>query len=239
MTNRLIQAILFDLDGTLTDYKASSLSGLRAAFKVLQSAFPDVTFDRFESEYNQVIASEFPRTSQHGIRSSAFENRKTRFRNALRKLGIDDDKLITLMADSYGNGRAEGAVLNPGVMETLEYFKEKYDLGLVTEGSEQTQSAQLSQNNLTPFFKAIIISGATPYHKPDPELFLLAADSLEAPPGKILMVGDRVDWDLAPAKKVGMKTVLFSPETDIRDVSDNSLIDYRISHFTQLMDLDF
>ncbi|WP_433339905.1 HAD family hydrolase [Streptomyces sp. CA-253872] len=44
--------------------------------------------------------------------------------------------------------------------------------------------------------------------KPDPAFFHRVADVVPAEPGEILYVGDRVDNDIAPARKAGMLTAL-------------------------------
>ncbi|RLJ05314.1 MAG: hypothetical protein DRP18_03395 [Candidatus Aenigmatarchaeota archaeon] len=44
--------------------------------------------------------------------------------------------------------------------------------------------------------------------KPDPEMFLYASEKLKARPEECVMVGDSVNDDMLPARKLGMKTVL-------------------------------
>lgn len=48
-----------------------------------------------------------------------------------------------------------------------------------------------------------------PLRKPHPEVFLNAASALEVKPDECVVVGDRVDTDMVPAKLLGMATVLF------------------------------
>lgn len=44
--------------------------------------------------------------------------------------------------------------------------------------------------------------------KPDPKPFKYFRDNLGVPPGDIIWIGDRIEVDLLPAKRLGMKTVL-------------------------------
>ena len=53
------------------------------------------------------------------------------------------------------------------------------------------------------------MSGTHGFRKPDPRLFLRAADDLGVAPSECVMVGDRIDNDIAPARLLGMRTVLF------------------------------
>jgi FMN phosphatase YigB (HAD superfamily) len=45
--------------------------------------------------------------------------------------------------------------------------------------------------------------------KPDPRLFLIACDGLGVAPAQTVMVGDRIDNDIVPARVLGMRTVRF------------------------------
>ncbi|HVA40132.1 MAG TPA: HAD family hydrolase [Candidatus Binataceae bacterium] len=53
------------------------------------------------------------------------------------------------------------------------------------------------------------VSGHHGYRKPDVRLFLRACDDLGVAPYECVMVGDRIDNDIAPARRLGMHTVLF------------------------------
>jgi FMN phosphatase YigB (HAD superfamily) len=53
------------------------------------------------------------------------------------------------------------------------------------------------------------LSGATGLRKPDPQAFLAATAALNLSPFNCIMVGDRIDNDIAPAKALGMATIQF------------------------------
>lgn len=48
-----------------------------------------------------------------------------------------------------------------------------------------------------------------PIRKPNPEVFLNAAAALDVTPGECLVIGDRIDADIVPARLLGMTTALF------------------------------
>jgi len=56
-------------------------------------------------------------------------------------------------------------------------------------------------------FKIIALSDDVGYSKPDPRIFLYALKEARCTASKALMVGDRLDNDIAPAKSIGMTTV--------------------------------
>jgi len=233
-----IQGILFDLDGTLTDYEASSAAGLKAAYHTLTTGTPGFKFREFEDAFQKVITLESLETSCGGIKYSALDNRMRRFKKVLRELGCDDEVKLTGMAKAYGQGRSQGAVLFPGVIETLEYLKNKFRLGVITEGAVSTQMTQLDNLSLKKFFSTIVISGATPYHKPAQALYEFAVKKIQFPAKRIVMVGDRIDWDIKPAKAVGMKTIWLSSRKDVVvPPVDDSVIDMMIYQVKDLLDI--
>lgn len=53
------------------------------------------------------------------------------------------------------------------------------------------------------------MSALTGLSKPDPRAFAAAAEALGVPAAACIMVGDRIDNDIAPAKALGMAAILF------------------------------
>ncbi|MBN1552191.1 HAD family hydrolase [bacterium] len=213
-----LKGVLFDLDGTLTDYSSSSEEGLKQAYQIFHDVYPLVTLDAFFDAYKRIIAEEYPITSQTGIRNSAFNNRKTRFKHMFRVLSVENDDLLNDMAIAYGKGRVSGAALHLGVQTVLKKLSGKFRLGIITEGSVETQTAQINRHGLNKYFSSVTISGATNFHKPDLELYRIAIEDMGIQAHSIAMVGDRIDWDLLPAKKLGMVTVLFCKDCITDDV---------------------
>ena len=231
-----IEGLLFDLDGTLTDYEASRDAGLLSSYEFIRSA--PFSFEEFRTAYDQVILEESSHTSQKGIQLPAFENRVNRFRGLAKILNWDATSWLNGMAESYGIGRAKGATLFPGVTEALHFLASKYRLGLITEGSVETQTAQIQRHGLTRFFKTVIISGATRYHKPDLQLYQYALEKIGLQTERIVMVGDRIDWDIIPAKRLGMKTILFNSDKSLRiSKMDQMYVDAVVHSHSELIEL--
>jgi putative hydrolase of the HAD superfamily len=80
-------------------------------------------------------------------------------------------------------------------------------LGIV---ANQPQSARerLARAGIGVLFEHQGLSGLTGFSKPDPRAFQTAAEALGVAPDACIMVGDRIDNDIAPAKALGMATIL-------------------------------
>ena len=69
--------------------------------------------------------------------------------------------------------------------------------------------ARMEAAGIARFFSHQGVSGTHGFRKPDPRVFLHACDALGVRPEACVMVGDRIDNDIAPARGLGMRTVLF------------------------------
>lgn len=69
--------------------------------------------------------------------------------------------------------------------------------------------ADLDRFGVGQYFSHREVTGHHGYRKPDVRLFLRACEDLRVEPTECVMVGDRIDNDIVPAKLLGMRTVLF------------------------------
>jgi putative hydrolase of the HAD superfamily len=97
----------------------------------------------------------------------------------------------------------------PGMAELLAELRARgLKLGLAAN-QPAAALARLDRHGMGSFFDHREVSATLGLHKPDPRLFLAACAALDVPPAACLMVGDRIDNDIAPARALGMATVLF------------------------------
>lgn len=90
---------------------------------------------------------------------------------------------------------------------TLHALKERgYRLGIVANQLPGTKQ-RLRQWRILPYFDVIAASDECGFSKPDPGIFLFALREAGCEPADAVMIGDRVDNDLIPAKALGMQTV--------------------------------
>ena len=189
-----IQAVLFDLDGTLLDRRRSF------------ERFARNQWERFAGALTPVDADEYVRTlirldgDGYGPRRDLFTGLTTRFELA-------SDLADTLLAD-YRAGFPSACALFPDVRGTLEALRASgLKLGLITNGSVRMQSRKLECLSLSSAFDTIVISAAEGVSKPDPEVFARALTRLQVDAARSVFVGDHPDVDIAGARAAGMRTV--------------------------------
>lgn len=87
-------------------------------------------------------------------------------------------------------------------------LKQKYVLGLITNGGSATQREKLRKSGLDAVFEGqhIIISGEVGYDKPDPGIFRAGLQASGLTAGEVLYIGDDSRNDIRGAKALGMLT---------------------------------
>jgi putative hydrolase of the HAD superfamily len=77
----------------------------------------------------------------------------------------------------------------------------------VIANQQSTVRDALERDGLTGFFEAWAVSEDLGVDKPDPRIFAHALEVAGAAAARSAMAGDRLDYDIRPAKSVGMRTI--------------------------------
>ena len=82
----------------------------------------------------------------------------------------------------------------------------KYKLGVIANQTLGTKE-RLDNWGIGKYFDVVMASAEAGCAKPDPKLFSMALEQAKCEPSEAIMIGDRLDNDIIPAKKLGMKTI--------------------------------
>lgn len=100
----------------------------------------------------------------------------------------------------------EDEELYPDAAECLEKLSSEYHIGVIANQSAGTEE-RLRKYGVLKYIDLVIASAEEGMAKPDVKIFETALERAGCKPQNAVMVGDRIDNDIAPAKSVGMKTV--------------------------------
>ena len=89
---------------------------------------------------------------------------------------------------------------------TLQTLHRHYQIGIIANQKPGAKE-RLARHGLLEHVDLLISSGAEGVSKPDPRIFMLALERSGCRPEQAVMIGDRVDNDILPAKALGMHTV--------------------------------
>ena len=101
---------------------------------------------------------------------------------------------------------SEDEFLYDDVIPALSKLCGRYHLGILANQAPGL-SQRLSAWGIWGFFDVVISSAEEGIDKPDPEIFKRALRRAGCSAEQAVMVGDRLDNDIAPAKALGMKTI--------------------------------
>lgn len=207
-----IQAVVFDLDGTLLDRRRSF------------ERFARDQWGRFSYWLQAVHPDEYVQTMIR-VDGDGYAPRSELFTSLVKTAGLPTDLAGTLLTD-YHARFPSACVLFPDVLPTLTALRASgRALGLITNGSVRMQSGKLGCLFPASTFDAVLISEAEGVHKPDPEIFRRALARLEADPARAVFVGDHPEVDIDGARAAGMLAVWRRDSTDSQQVEADGAIE--------------
>jgi putative hydrolase of the HAD superfamily len=221
----MIRAILFDMGGTLDGDGLHWLDRFLALYKTFGVELPrDSLRDAFDeaerrSALDQTIAS-----------SNFAQMIELHVQWQLAHLGLKDPDLEEHLVEGFITPVRKAAVDNARLLATL--VERGFELGVVSNGCGNVEML-CTDFGYTPYLSIIVDSRRVGLFKPDPAIFLCAAEKLGGDPGTMMMVGDSFERDVRPAKTAGMKTAWIEG-TPARECPDPSLVDL---HLRRLADL--
>jgi putative hydrolase of the HAD superfamily len=181
-----LEVVFLDIGGVLyrdDGYKRA----IRQALRELGGAFAD---EEFEEEYAAC------RRDQSG----SFRERLAR-----RFLGPEAD-VRAVEAHAAPWWRYEPEDVEPDALLALEGLARRYRLGLIANQPSGVRQA-LTRDGLHRFFEIHAVSEDVGIEKPDPGIFTHALAAAGIHPARAAMVGDRLDYDVRPARAAGMRAV--------------------------------
>ncbi|MCU0645220.1 MAG: HAD family hydrolase [bacterium] len=132
-----------------------------------------------------------------------------------------DKRIRRTLAENW----TEYSPLMPGIVPAIQSLAEKFKLGIIANQPREVVGI-LENLGLLNYFQIHGISQIVGMSKPDPRFFHWALDQAKCEAADAIMIGDRVDNDIKPAKAIGMKTIwlplsldkkAYEPKTDFEN----------------------
>jgi HAD superfamily hydrolase (TIGR01549 family) len=181
-----LEMVFLDIGGVLYDDGVYARSWQRA----LREAGATFTDEAFDAEYRAARAAQ----------AGSFRRRLTR-----RFLGeaAEVDRVEAIAARYWAY--PPDALLDD-VRPCLEVIAGRYRLGIVANQPSHVRAA-MERDGLDRYFEVWGVSDDIGLEKPDPRLFSHVLYVAGVAPPRAAMVGDRLDYDVRPAKTAGMSAI--------------------------------
>jgi HAD superfamily hydrolase (TIGR01509 family) len=181
-----IEAIFWDMDGTLVDTE-------RVVWDVMQSAFDEVLgFRMDEALFANLLG----------------QSERDFFKGVGKKFKLSDEQVEQVRELFHSDYVPALAKIPPlsGAVDAVKHSHTRHKIALVTGSTTRQAMAVLEALGLKSFFQHIISCDVYAKGKPHPEPYLTAAKKLKADPEKCVAVEDS-PAGIASAIAAGMKVV--------------------------------
>jgi FMN phosphatase YigB (HAD superfamily) len=122
----------------------------------------------------------------------------------------------------------------PEVHKVLEELASRHSLAVIANQHRDVRKHLESTWELAKYFKFMILSEEVGFKKPDREIFLLALDRARIEPNDAWMIGDRVDTDVGPSRRLGMKAVRVLHDSEVSIIPSESELEVPDFQFKDL-----
>ena len=181
-----LEMVFFDIGGVMYDDSVYARSWQLA----LRESGARFTDEEFQAEYAAARAAQ----------SESFRRRLTK-----RFLGSDED-LAAVEARAARYWAYPPHALYPDVVPCLEALEGAFRLGVIANQPTSVRGA-MDRDGLSPFFEVWGVSDDLGLQKPDPKLFSHVLYTAGVSPARTVMIGDRLDYDVRPARTAGMRAI--------------------------------
>ncbi|MGQ9552662.1 MAG: HAD family hydrolase [Anaerolineae bacterium] len=201
-----LEAVFFDLDGTLVDYPSGFAAVLEEVYSlaVAQGAAPSL-FPIFRRAFWNATIGLW--AAMHSGCVSGDQARLRRLQRALAAIGLSRDGLAEEMLQAWDRLNVETLVLKEGALELLTELSTRTYLGLITDGYRTMQRAKIRRFELERYFQGVFISEEAGICKPFAGIFLKALAAADVAVTDAAMVGDNANADIRGALGVGMRAI--------------------------------
>ena len=229
----MLDALLFDLDETLTEEVQPVLTALRATAReaearygiadgALAATVPERARELWRAGALHTYCLALGISSWEGLwcrfqgeapelaalRAWTPSYRSAAWAAALATFGIQDEQLASELAERFGRERRARHAVFGDAAPALEWARRHYGkLALVTNGASCLQREKLAASGLARYFDVIVVSGEVGVGKPAAPIYTQTLELLGVRAAAAAMIGDSLERDVEGARAAGLHAV--------------------------------
>jgi HAD superfamily hydrolase (TIGR01549 family) len=204
-----VEAILFDMDGTLIEHTWSLDQVSSTTFEHVAGQVAPTPVEVFFEVYWEKSTDMW-----HLMADGVLDGDLARlysFKNTLRTLG-HDVALAEPMLQRWEALILQEVMPFRDTYQTLQKLRPRYKTGIITNGYRTLQRAKIQKYSLADCVDVTLVSEEVGSHKPDPDIFYQALAMLDhVPPERAVFVGDSPAADIDGARNAGLIPILMDP----------------------------
>ncbi len=224
----LITTILWDVDGTLLDFKAAESAAVKALFK--EFGLGECT-DEMVRRYSAINEAFWQRLERNELtKPQVLVGRYVQF---FTEIGIDA-ALAPAFNERYQVSLGDTIVFRDDSQNLIRSLQGRIRQYVVSNGTVVAQSKKLTRSGLGALMDGVFLSEELGVEKPNIGFFekvFAAIPSVH--PGETLIVGDSLTSDIRGGINAGIKTCWYNPEK--KPSPEGWAIDYVISDLHEII----
>ena len=204
--------LFFDLDHTLWDYETNARATLVEMYRTFK-------LDRFFSDEAHFFQTFKQQNEQLWHRYNVGEIDKLEIRNhrfgyIMNAVKNTDLNLAQELSNQFIIECPRKKALMPNAREVLDKLVKDFELGIITNGFDDTQNIKLKYSEIDHYFKWVVTSESSGYRKPAKGIFDFTLDYSGGSLENIVIIGDNLQTDILGAKNAGWKSVWYNPQKE-------------------------
>lgn len=189
-----ISTVLLDAGAVILDESEHEFVRAEIIVEVLADIVPGYSINMYYSDIEEAVKSFCPNTYQF-VFWKHLRNDRELF-----------DKLYALHLDKWRQQRPP-LKLSFGLESEVEEISRHFKIGIAGQYGREILDS-LEEKSILECFTYQFTQDNFPITKPDMRYYEQIVQAIGVDPQECIMVGDRIDKDIIPAKQLGMKTVL-------------------------------
>jgi HAD superfamily hydrolase (TIGR01549 family) len=220
----VIENIFLDAGGVILDEKKDELSRAALTVKILSKIDPEYSLAQYWRDVEKGVALFIPSLYRYIFWINTLNLELYRAAYSEYQLVWSKEKNPLVLMDT--------------IAITIQTLSKKYRLGILGQYGNELKDV-LSATNLLSYFTFTNTQEDFTITKPDPRYFERILKRAGVKPSNSIMVGDRIDKDVIPAKMIGMKTVRIKIglHKNQRPRTPEEFPDYEIDSVSKLIDI--
>lgn len=209
MSPKQYDVLFIDLDDTLYDFSANSLSAYREVYALMDY---DRWFDGFDHYYKLYWERNRELWVLYGDNKITKDQLNAeRYTYPLRVVGVPDAEVVGARFWEESMKRLPlGKQLMPHAREVLEYLRPRYKMYILSNGFAELQARKMQSAGIGHYFDGVVLSDDIGVNKPHRAIFEHALRVAGTTPDRVLMIGDNYEVDAKGAYGAGIDQVLYN-----------------------------
>lgn len=189
-----ITTVLLDAGGVILDESEHEAVRAEIVAEILSDTVPGYTIDTYHSDVQEALSCYSPRIYQYVFWKHTKNNR------------ILFDKLYDLHLERWRRIRPPIRVF-AGIDKEIREISRHFKIGIAGQYGREIIDL-LEKQHLLEHFTYHLTQDDFSITKPDPRYLEQITQAIGVEPRECILVGDRIDNDIIPAKQLGMKIIL-------------------------------